>query len=137
VISYKRAIIVTKAGRIETTAGKFENCILVSLNIESDVGPGLHYRTGRKEYYFALGIGIFRAVSHYKNDTLEAIYELNSYTGNGESYMPINEGLVRHYDAIDLNDGFAGAAEYTYCNDDNGALKILQERTGIQYLKTE
>lgn len=133
----KTEIRVTEAGRIFTAAGKFENCILVSLNIESDVGPGLYYRLGRKEYYFAPGIGIVRTVSHYKNDTLEAIYELTSYTGTGEGYMPVNDGMVRHYDAIGLNDGFVSAAEFTYCNDDNGALKILQDRTGIQYLQME
>lgn len=133
----KTEIRVTEAGRITTAAGKFENCVLVALNIESDAGPGLHYRLGRKEYYFAPGIGIVRTVSHYKNDTLEAIYELTSYTGTGEGYMPVNDGMVRHYDAIGLTDGFVGASEITYCNDDNGVLKILQDRTGIQYLQTE
>jgi hypothetical protein len=129
-------IHVTEAGKIATVAGKFENCVLISLNIISDVGPGLHYRLGRKEYYFAPRIGIVRTVSHYKNDTLEAIYELTSYTGTGKGYMPVNDGMVRHYDAIGLTDGFVGAAEFTYCNDNNGVLKILQDRTGIQHLQT-
>ena len=46
--------------------------------------------------------------------------------------MPMADGLVRRYDAMDLTDGFVGAAEYTYVADDRGDIVIFADRTGIR-----
>ena len=40
--------------------------------------------------------------------------------------MPLADGLVRRYDALDLTDGFVGAVEYTYVADEDEILLYLQ-----------
>ena len=46
--------------------------------------------------------------------------------------MPIADGMTRRYDAIDLTDGYVGAAEYIYAADDEGDIVIFEDRTGIR-----
>jgi len=41
-------------------------------------------------------------VCHYKGNTLSSVYDLTAYDGAGEGYMPVKDGLMRHYDAIGL-----------------------------------
>jgi len=48
--------------------------------------------------------------------------------------MPVADGLVRRYDAIGLTDGFVGAVEYTYVQDDAGHIVIFKDATGIREL---
>ena len=119
------------AGSITTKAGTFENCLKCSLDI-SGYGYGLEYRGGKKEYYFAPGIGIVRTVNYYCNDSCKAIYELTAYEGTGEGYMPIADGLMRRYDALDLTDGYVASVEYTYCADDSGHIVIFSDQCGIR-----
>ena len=45
---------------------------------------------------------LFYAVCHYKGNTLSSVYDLTAYDGAGEGYMPVKDGLMRHYDAIGL-----------------------------------
>ncbi len=118
-------------GRVTTKAGTFENCFKLCLDIEG-MTDGLSYRGGKKVYYFAPGIGIVRTENEYCGGSRTAVYELTSYEGIGEGYMPIADGLVRRYDALDLTDGFVGAAEYTYVADDDGDIMIFADRTGIR-----
>jgi len=118
-------------GTIKTKAGTFENCLKICLDI-GGMSSGLSYRGGKKAYYFAEGIGIVRTENMYAGDIKTAVYELTSYEGTGEGYMPIADGLVRRYDAIGLTDGFVGAAEYTYVADEEGDIVIFSDRTGIR-----
>ena len=83
---------------------------------------GWAYRAGKKVYYFADGVGIVRTENEYRGQT--TVYELTSYTGEGEGYMPLADGMLRRYDALDLADGFVGAAEYSYVADENGDILI-------------
>ena len=48
--------------------------------------------------------------------------------------MPMTDGLVRRYDALDLTDGFIGGTEYTYVQDSNGEIVIFKDATGIRRL---
>ena len=121
------------AGTVRTTAGVFENCICIHLDIKGLTG-GFAYRGGTKEYYIAQGIGIVRHVSYFKNNTLSAAYELMEYIGTAEGYMPVGDGMLRKYEAINLKEGFVGAAEYTTCADKNGDIVIFENRTGIKKL---
>lgn len=119
------------AGTITTAAGVFDNCLKLSLDIDG-YKNGLSYRAGKKEYYFAPSVGIVRFVSGYCQDNLHVVYELSSYEGNGEGYMPLKDGMVRRYEALDLTDGFVGSAEYAYVADANGNIVIFEDRCGIQ-----
>ena len=97
--------------------------------VENDDSGG-----GNKVYYFAPGIGIVRTENEYCGGARTAVYELSAYEGTGEGYMPMADGLVRRYDAIGLTDGFVGAVEYTYVQDDAGHIVIFKDATGIREL---
>lgn len=119
------------AGTVETKAGTFENCLRVSLDI-GKYGEFMDYRSGKKEYYFAPGIGIVKIVHHYMDGLLTSVYELTYYEGEGEGYMPSADGLVRKYEAVGLTDGYAAGAEYTYAADKDGHIYILEDNSGIR-----
>ncbi|MCL2814654.1 MAG: sigma-70 family RNA polymerase sigma factor [Oscillospiraceae bacterium] len=126
-------ITVTKAGTVETAAGRFENCIMLSLDAKgANVSGFVEYLVGKKDYCFAPKIGIVKLVNHFKDGKLQTIYELTGYEGTGEGYMPVNPGLFRRYEAIGLTGGYAGKTEYTFCEDDSGQLKVIENRTGIR-----
>ena len=127
----KTQIICEDGGSITTKAGTFDHCLALSLDIEG-LNEGLSYRGGKKTYYFAEGIGIVRTVNEYCSGAKKAVYELTSYEGTGEGYMPFANGMVRRYDALDLTDGFVGAAEYTYVQDEDGQIAVFEDRTGIR-----
>ena len=126
-------ITCENGGTITTKAGTFENCFKLCLDI-GGMEDGWSYRGGKKVYYFAEGIGIIRTENEYCGGAKTAIYELTSYEGVGEGFMPLVDGLVRRYDALDLTDGFVGAAEYTYVADDDGDIVVFSDRTGIREL---
>jgi len=129
----KTQIICENGGSVTTKAGTFDNCLRLSMEI-SGMRDGLSYRGGKKIYYFADGVGIVRTESEYCGGTKTAIYELTAYEGMGKGYMPFEDGMLRRYDALDLTDGFVGAAEYTYAADENGDIVVLADRTGIRKL---
>jgi RNA polymerase sigma-70 factor (ECF subfamily) len=125
-------ITVEPAGAIETAAGRFDNCLKVALNISGGIGSGYDHCTGKKDYYFAPAIGIVKLVNHFKEGKLLAVYELTAYEGTGEGYMPVNAGLFRRYEAVGLANGYVGTAEYTFCEDNSGQLRVIENRTGIR-----
>ncbi len=127
----KTRIICEEGGTVTTKAGTFENCFKLSLDIEG-MDDGLSYRGGKKVYYFADGIGIVRTENEYCGGARTAVYELTSYEGKGEGFMPILDGFVRRYDALDLTDGFVGAVEYTYVADEDGDIVVFADRKGIR-----
>ena len=118
-------------GTVTTKAGSFENCLKLCLDI-GGMNDGLSYRGGKKVYYFADGIGIVRTENEYCRGARTAVYELTSYEGTGKGFMPMADGLVRRYYALDLTDGFVGSAEYTYVADEDGDIVIFADRTGIR-----
>ncbi|MBE6598282.1 MAG: RNA polymerase sigma factor [Ruminococcaceae bacterium] len=119
-------------GTVTAKAGVFENCLRVNLDI-TGMADGWSYRGGNKVYYFAPGIGIVRIENEYCSGARTAVYELTSYEGVGEGYMPLSGGLVRRYDALDLTDGFEAWVEYTYVEED-GQLVIFKDAAGIRHL---
>lgn len=100
---------VSDAGIIETPAGRFEGCIKVSL----DITGGWDYRQGKKDYYFAPGIGIVRCVHHFKEGKIDAVYDLTEYAGKGEGFIPLYSGITRRYDAAGMKGGYEGWTKYT------------------------
>ncbi len=129
----KTQITCEDGGTVTTKAGTFENCFKLCLDI-GGMEDGWSYRGGKKVYYFADGIGIVRTENEYCGGAKTAVYELTSYVGVGDGYMPMADGLVRRYDALNLTDGFIGAAEYTYVADEDGDIVVFADRTGIREL---
>jgi len=118
-------------GTVTTKAGAFPNCLKLTMNITGWT-DGLDYRNGKKVYYFADGIGIVRTENEYCDGAKTAVYELTAYEGVGEGFMPMADGLVRRYDALNLTDGYVGAVEYTYAADEEGNILIFKDQTGIR-----
>ncbi len=129
----KTQITCEDGGTITTQAGTFGNCFKLCLDI-GGMEAGFSYRGGKKVYYFADGIGIVRTENEYCSGARTAVYELTSYEGVGEGFMPLADGLVRRYDALNLTDGFVGAVEYTYVADEDGDIVVFADRTGIREL---
>ncbi len=124
-------ILCEDGGTVNTKAGIFKNCLKLNMNIGGMDG-GLSYRGGKKAYYFAEDIGIVRAEFEYCDGSKTAVYELVSYEGTGDGFMPMADGFFRRYEALDLTDGYVGVAEYTYVEDDDGDIIIFEDRTGIK-----
>ena len=129
----KTQIVCEDGGTVKTKAGVFENCLKLSLDI-GGMTAGWSYRGGKKAYWFAPKVGIVRTETVYAGGAKTAVYELTSYEGVGEGYMPMESGMKRRYDALNLTDGFISAAEYTYMADEMGNLFIFSDRTGIREL---
>lgn len=129
----KTYITCEDGGTVTTKAGTFENCFKLCLDI-GGMEAGWSYRGGKKTYYFADGIGIIRTENEYCGGAMTAVYELTSYEGTGEGFMPLADGLVRRYDALELTDGFVGSVEYVYVDDEDGDIVVFADRTGIREL---
>lgn len=123
----------TDGGEIITKAGSFKNCLKISLDI-GGMSSGHSYRGGKKTYYFADGVGIVRTENEYASGTRVAVYELTSYEGKSQGYMPIEDGFMRRYDAVNLTDGFEASAVYTFVKDGDGDIVMYSDRTGIRNL---
>ena len=131
----KTSILCEACEPVTTKAGTFENCIKLTLDIKGLKG-GFEYRGGYKVYYFAKGIGIVRAEHSYCGETRVSVYELDSYKGEGEGYMPFEDGMERRYVARDLTDGYEASADYVYVKDENGDIILFSDRTGIRRLQS-
>jgi len=129
----KTQIVCEDGGTVTTKAGTFENCLKLSLDI-GGMTDGWSYRGGKKAYWFADGVGIVRTENSYCGGIKTSVYELTSYKGTGEGYMPIADGFERRFDALDLTDGYVGAVEYTYAADDDGDIVLFSDRIGIREL---
>ena len=95
-------------------------------------GSGWSYRGGKQEYTFAPGIGIVRAVYHYKQDEMQAVYELASYTGTGEGYMPAFDGMDRRFEAVGLEGGYVAYVNCYVRERADGVLCLMEDRCGIR-----
>ena len=129
----KTKITCEDGGTVTTKAGTFENCFKLCLDIGGMEG-GWSYRGGKKVYYFAEGVGIVRTENEHCGGAKTAVYELTSFEGTGEGFMPLADGLFRRYDAIGLTDGFVGSVEYEYVADEDGDIVVFADRKGIREL---
>ena len=127
----KTNILCEDGGSVVTKAGTFENCLKITMESEG-FEDGHNYFGVNKEFYFAEGVGIVRTVNHVCDGAADAVYELTSYEGIGEGYMPLADGLVRRYDGIGFFDGYVGWMEYTYVADEDGTVVIFEDRAGVR-----
>ena len=117
---------------VETAAGRFENCLNFRTRTSQNDAPGFAYQLSDKDYYFAPGIGLVRVVTYVTSYEDIRIYDLVSYKGTGDGYMPICEGLERHYKFLNDNEPRIHAgASYYYVKDNDGNLVILGDQTGM------
>ncbi len=124
-------MVFEDAGTVSVIAGEFHGCLRLRLDIKG-MGEYTQYRAGKKEYYFAPGVGIVKTVNYNRKDGSASSFELASYEGGGEGYMPFEDGLVRRYEAVGLTDGFTAAAEYAYVRDGDGNIVIFEENVGVR-----
>ncbi|MBQ8393719.1 MAG: RNA polymerase sigma factor [Clostridia bacterium] len=132
--SVKTKISCEKTSPITTKSGTFDDCIKLTLDIEG-MNDGWAYRGGNKAYYFAKGIGIVRCEHEFSDGARIAVYELASYKGEGDGYMPICNGMERHYEAIELTDGYIATADYVYVEDETKNTVIFEDKTGIRRIQ--
>lgn len=123
----KTVINCSEGGTVTTAAGTFDNCLKVTIDFSS-IDDSRNYMNGKKEYYFAKGIGIVKCIHHNG----WAVYELTSYEGTGEGYMPLEDGISRHYEGVDFPYGMRGEVDFTCITDDKGKLVMIVDQLGQQ-----
>ena len=133
-IQYYGDPVITKltcedGGTVTTAAGTFGNCRKIILDIDGMSSSGLAYRGGHKEYWLAENVGIVRVSNVCPYNSLTYTYELTSYTGTGEGYMPVIAGMHRRFDGINMQENFLGWADYTFTEN-----YIFADRGGIRKL---
>ena len=120
---------VKNGGAVETPAGTFENCILVELKSENN--GNLRYLHGKKEYYYAPGIGIVKFVTYYGGENDERFekikFMLTKYDGVGEGYFPIENGLFRRMEPLPMPEGCDISVETTITVDDDAAVIFIDQ----------
>ena len=121
------SITCEDGGTVTTAAGTFENCLKLTIDY-SGFDESRNYMNGKKEYFFANGIGIVKCIHHIG----WAVYELESYEGTGEGYMPLEEGISRHYKGVDFPYSMRGEVDFVCVTDDNGQLMMIVDQTGQQ-----
>ncbi len=121
------SITCEDGGTVTTAAGTFESCLKLTIDY-SGFDEGRNYMNGKKEYFFANGIGIVKCIHHIG----WAVYELESYEGRGEGYMPLEDGISRHYKGVDFPYGMRGEVDFVCATDDNGQLMMIVDQTGQQ-----
>ena len=120
-------VMVRSGVSVETAAGKFENCLHLQV-IPTVYENYRSYACHRKDYYFALGIGLVRVKTYGGADP---VYDLVAYEGTGEGYMPVREGLVRRYEYVGTEERIHAGVNYYYLKDDEGNLCILADQIGM------
>ena len=122
------APVEVKSGvTVETAAGKFENCLHLHV-IPTVYENHRSYACHRKDYYFAPTVGLVRVKTYGGADP---VYDLVAYEGTGEGYMPVCEGLTRHYEYVGDEARIHAGVVYHYLKDDDGKLCILSDQIGM------
>ncbi len=134
-ISLESLLQCEEAGEVSCRAGTFQNCLRLTIVCKGFQG-GLAYRGGRRIYTFAPGIGLIRVENEaYRPEASAVIFELTSFLGAGKEYMPVEDGMVRHYEALDLTGGYEAYAEYTYAADEQGRILVFENLAGVRKLQ--
>ena len=123
--------VAPETERVETPAGVFENCLKLTYDLKGAVG-GYGYRGGVKHYWFAPGVGIVQMKAPYGSEgQYTSHWALTEYRGRGEGYFPCGDGFFRRYEAQNLKNGWHGAVEYTFLEDEEG-LTLFRDALGTQ-----
>ena len=120
-----KELVVLEDDTVITPAGTFKNCrhICFDLDLTS-------YSGGKSDCWYAEGIG-FVKFTHRIDDHTMAVYQLTEYTGVGDGYFPVADGLYRKYEPDCIGDGYRASLEYTFVSDEQGTC-LLRNATGVQ-----
>ncbi len=130
---------VTAVPSLTVAGEEYKNCLCVAFECkEQENSEKIDYDLllGPKEYYYAPVVGIVRMV-HHSPDGKTTTYDLTSYSGTGEGYFPMVAGMVRHYDAVDLDGNYRAYSEYTFAEDEDGNIKIYGDLCGMKKVNPE
>ena len=116
---------------VETALGTFANCLHLRTRTNHKDGPGWAYMSSDKDYYFAPGIGLVRVVTYVTSYEDFRIFDLTAYEGRGEGYMPILEGMERHYTYVNGTPDVHGGVSYYYIRNNEGDLVLLADQVGM------
>ncbi len=116
---------------VTVEAGTFEGCRHISFDLRGLESTGWGYRGGKKEYWFAPGVGIVKMTALYKNDTLQDVWELTEYRGTGTGFFPAEDGMFRRYESKFSGNGVHASVEYTF-DEENGEMVIFRNALGNQ-----
>ena len=122
---------VRRGVTVETALGTFENCLHLRVRTNHKDGPGWAYMSSDKDYYFAPGIGLVRIVTYITSYEDYRIYDLTAYKGEGEGYMPIREGMERHYTYVNGTPDVHGGVSYYYIRNNDGEPVLLADQVGM------
>ncbi len=117
----KYSLKVLEEETVTTKACEFKNCRHIRIEERSRNLYG-GYMNGIREFWFAPEIGIVKYLRKYKNDALDAIWELTEYKGRGQGYFPVEDALFRRYEPQNLTNGWHGSVEYTFDKDETDAV---------------
>lgn len=115
---------------VEIPAGRFENCRHIFFDLTNRSG-GWGYRGGKKEYWFAEGVGIVKMSAVFEEEKPLCVWELTAYRGKGDGFFPIADGLFRRYEPTSLGHGYHASVEYTFDEDESGVV-IFRNALGTQ-----
>lgn len=120
-----KEFVVLEDDTVITPAGTFKNCrhICFDLDLTSYFG-------GKSDCWYAEGIG-FVKFTHRIDDHTMAVWQLTEYTGVGEGYFPVVDGLYRKYEPDCIGDGYRAALEYTFDSDEQDTC-VFCNITGVQ-----
>ena len=116
---------------VTVEAGTFEGCRHIAIDLRGLEATGWGYRGGKKEYWFAPGVGIVKMTALYKGDTLQDVWELTEYRGTGEGFFPAEDGMFRRYESKFSGNGVHASVEYTF-DEENGEMVIFRNALGNQ-----
>lgn len=129
----KYSLKVLPEETVKTASGEFADCRHIRIEERRKDSWG-GYMNGIREFWFAPQVGIVKYLRKYKNDTLDAVWELTEYKGKGQGYFPVEDGLFRRYEPKDLKDGWHGSVEYTFDKDETGTV-IFRNTLGTRERK--
>ncbi len=112
---------------VTTPAGTFADCRHLTFELKRR-SPS--YFDGKSDYWFAPGVGIVK-FTHPFGEGCCAVWQLTAYQGTGEGYFPTDDGFTRRYEPEGVGDGWHGALEFTYLEDENSTV-VLRNALGTQ-----
>ena len=131
----RTSLTVGEDETVRTPAGEFRGCRHIAAETAAPVEPW----SGHLEFWYAPGVGLVKFLRVGTKDDEPAekkgpfVWELTEYSGTGEGYFPMCDGLFRHHEPSSrpLPDGYSGWVEYTFSTDDTGTV-IFKNAGGVR-----
>lgn len=125
-------LVESTSETVTVLSGTFHNCMKIKINtkvdgIDIDEKDWRYRSCGLREFWFAPGVGIVKAVFYFLDD-LVAVMELDSYKVNDakNEYLPLNLGNMWSYKEVTLEKEYKQSCIYevTSVKDDTYYLSV-------------